>query len=225
MRNSTSPGSNRRRAGVRRHVVRIAHKDFRIVAGSRFKHTPKILSDNILDVEERPTSFDGDTVADIRLGVTRLAHRLRAERPAGALSVNKTSVLGHLYRHGPSTPKEIAVADFQPPQALTRVFAELEAGGLITRARSDSDGRASLLTLTQKGREALSHDMDQRDRWLGEALAELTVTEVELLRVAARLMDRMAATGTSDERTADGGAKPREPSTATTAPDFASNSK
>lgn len=132
--------------------------------------------------------------ADIRRGVVRLAHRLRAERPASALSTNKVNVLGHLYRNGPTTPGAVAAAERQHPQSLTRVFAELEAAGLVIRTRSDQDRRASVLTATEAGRAALIHDMAQRDRWLTGALEQLTTTELEVLRLAAVLMDRIADT-------------------------------
>ncbi|MDN3354392.1 MarR family winged helix-turn-helix transcriptional regulator [Actinomadura sp. DC4] len=133
-------------------------------------------------------------VAEIRRGVTRLAHRLRAERPAGALSANKINVLGHLYRRGPSTPGEVAAAAFQQPQSLTKAFAELEAAGLVTRRPSDHDRRASVLTITETGCDALTRDMAQRETWLAEALTGRTRAEVELLRVAAVLMDEIADT-------------------------------
>jgi DNA-binding MarR family transcriptional regulator len=130
--------------------------------------------------------------AALRRGTTRLGRRLRAERSSTALSGNKVSVLGYLHRFGPGTPGEIAAADGQRPQSLTRVFAELELAGLITRTRSDRDGRAAVLELTAAGRETLYADMAQRDRWLAGALGTLTDTEVEVLRLAGALMDRLA---------------------------------
>ena len=124
--------------------------------------------------------------------MTRLAGRLRAERPAEALSSNKINVLAHLYRRGPSTPKEIAVAEHQHPQSLTRVFADLEGAGLLSRVRSDVDGRAYVLALTRDGMRVLTGDMAQRDGWLAEALTRLTPAEAGVLRIAAGLMDRLA---------------------------------
>jgi DNA-binding MarR family transcriptional regulator len=141
--------------------------------------------------------------ADVRRGAMRLARRLRAERPAGALSGNKVSVLAYLYRHGPATPGDVAAAECQHPQSLTRVFAELELAGLISRARSERDGRQAMLSLTQAGREALARDMAQRDRWLAAALADLTDAEAQILRVAATLLDRLAAAPTATRSEAD----------------------
>jgi DNA-binding MarR family transcriptional regulator len=51
-----------------------------------------------------------------------------------------------------------------------------------------------LLEITDAGRAALHRDMARRDAWLSGALAGLTETEQEVLRLAARLMDRLAET-------------------------------
>ena len=133
-----------------------------------------------------------EVVVDIRRGVTRLAHRLRIERSPGALSANKVLVLAFLYRNGPSTPGQIALGERQHPQTLTRVFADLEAEALITRVRSEQDRRAWVLHLTEQGRAALAADMAERDAWLTSALAPLTEAEVQLVRLAATLMDSLA---------------------------------
>jgi DNA-binding MarR family transcriptional regulator len=130
--------------------------------------------------------------ADIRRGVTRLAQRLRVQRPPGALSTNKISVLSHLYRHGPSTPGQVAAAEHQHPQSLTRTFAELQLAGMVSRSRSERDGRESVLALRPAGRDALTRDMAQRDSWLGEALSSLTAAEVGLLEIAARLLEQIS---------------------------------
>lgn len=137
-------------------------------------------------------AVSADAVVEIRRGVNRLAHRLRLERSPGALSANKIVVLAYLYRYGASTPGQIALGERQHPQTLTRVFADLEAEGLITRARSEQDRRAWLLGLTATGRAALAADMAERDAWLTSALAPLTAAEVQLVRLAAGLMDRIA---------------------------------
>ncbi|MFI1393338.1 MarR family winged helix-turn-helix transcriptional regulator [Streptomyces sp. NPDC020681] len=133
-----------------------------------------------------------ESVTEIRQGVTRLARRLRAVRAPGALSNNKLGVLGNLYRGGPASPGELAEAEHQQPQSLTRVFAELEADGLVSRARDQRDGRQSVLSLTPAGKDALRREVAERDAWLGSAMGELTETERQVLLLAARLMDRLA---------------------------------
>ena len=108
-------------------------------------------------------------------------------------------VLGYLARHGTSTPGEIAAADAQRPQALTKVFAELEADGLITRDRNERDGRGAMLTVTAHGTTALEADMRERDQWLAAALGDLSEAELGLLRLTGPLLDHLAdRTGTPD---------------------------
>lgn len=140
---------------------------------------------NMREAATNPTS-------DIRRGVMRLARRLRSERPVGSLSVNKLSVLGTLGRLGPLTAGAVAEVERQRPQSLTRVFAELEIEGLITRARSERDRRESVLTITESGRRAVATDIAHRDAWLDEALTTLTDTEVQLVALAADIMERLA---------------------------------
>ncbi|MEV6539775.1 MarR family transcriptional regulator [Streptomyces sp. NPDC051665] len=131
--------------------------------------------------------------ARIRRGVVLLNRRLRQERGNEAgLTPNQLIVLGHLHRHHSATPGEIAAAERQRPQSLTRVFGELEAEGLITRAPDTVDRRQSVLTLTAKGRRALDLDMGERDAWLAEALASLSATERGVLELAGAIMERLA---------------------------------
>ncbi|GAA4602139.1 MarR family transcriptional regulator [Actinoallomurus liliacearum] len=140
--------------------------------------------------DEDPELLEG--AAQVRQGVTRLGRRLRAARAPGALSANKLGVLSHLHQHGPATAGELAAAEYQQPQSLTRVFAELERAGLITRMRDDRDRRQSVLAITPAGTAALARDMAERDAWLASAMAGLSDTERQVLRLAGTLMDRLA---------------------------------
>ncbi len=135
---------------------------------------------------------DLDTARAVRQGVLRLARRLRGARSADALSPAKVGVLGYLFRHGAGSPGEIAAADGHRPQALTKVFAELEADLLITRTPNQHDGRGAVLELTDRGAQALKDDMRERDAWLATALGALTGTEAGLLRLAGPLLERLA---------------------------------
>jgi DNA-binding MarR family transcriptional regulator len=101
-------------------------------------------------------------------------------------------VLGHLRRHGPATPGEVAAAERQRPQSLTRVFAELQAEGLIAREPDTADRRQSVLSLTEAGRRALERDMAERDAYLSRALDSLSPTERGVLELAVALMERLA---------------------------------
>ncbi|CAG6391994.1 MarR family winged helix-turn-helix transcriptional regulator [Streptomyces cocklensis] len=143
--------------------------------------------------------MDGEIVPSevapaLRAGVLRLARRLRVERDRSALSNAKVAVLSHLARVGESTPLRVSREERQQPQSLTRVFAELEAGGLIDRRPDGKDGRQSVLTLTETGRASLAADMALRDRWLSEALTGLSTTELGVLVLAAGIIERIGET-------------------------------
>jgi DNA-binding MarR family transcriptional regulator len=131
----------------------------------------------------------------LRQGTTRLARRLRIERPEPAQTALEMGILAHLNRRGPTTPGALAAAERVQPQSLTRKLASLERQLLAVRQPDDRDRRRSLLAITEAGRQALTRDMRRRDAWLARAMAlRLTRAEQELLRIAGELMDRLADT-------------------------------
>jgi DNA-binding MarR family transcriptional regulator len=132
----------------------------------------------------------------VRRGVVSLGRRLRTERTPGGLTALELGVLGHLHRRGPLTPGDLAAAERVQPQSLTRTLTALQAARLTQREPDPADGRRSLLAITESGLAVLRAEMAQRDRWLAAAMAEhLTSTEIELLRLAGELMDRLADAG------------------------------
>jgi DNA-binding MarR family transcriptional regulator len=142
-----------------------------------------------------------------RRGATRLARRLRMERPSPPQARPEPSnlalsVLAHLHRRGPMSPGALAEAERLQPQSLTRTLARLERQHLVVRRPDARDHRRSLLALTEAGARALTADMRQRDDWLAAAMArQLTRAERELLRLAGDLMERLAE---SDEDASPG---------------------
>ena len=140
-----------------------------------------------------------ELIAQIRRGSTRLARRLRLERPDSAISLSKLAVLAHLRRWGAATPGELAAAERLQPQSLTRVIADLVADGMLTRHRDERDGRQHVLEITAAGTLALAEDMDARDEWLARAIEQegLTETELQVLYLAGALMDRLSGLGRS----------------------------
>jgi DNA-binding MarR family transcriptional regulator len=129
----------------------------------------------------------------VRRSVMSLGRRLKLERPAGGRTSLELSVLGHLHRRGELTPGDLAAAERVQPQTLTRTLTSLESAGLIARTIHPSDGRRVLLGLTEPGLAALRRDVAARDSWLAGAMtATLSQTELEILRLAAGLLERVA---------------------------------
>jgi DNA-binding MarR family transcriptional regulator len=136
----------------------------------------------------------------LRQGATRLARRLRIERPEAAQTSLEMGILAHLSRRGPTTPGALAAAERVQPQSLTRTLASLERQLLAVRQPDDRDHRRSLLAITDAGRQALARDMRGRDAWLARAMTlRLSRAEQELLRIAGELMDRLADTDTDTD--------------------------
>lgn len=131
-----------------------------------------------------------DTVAEIRQGVDRLASLMRSARPVNGISLGKVGVLNRLNQFGPMYADELATRINQPSRIIARIFAALEADGLIMDFPDESE-RASLMGITPAGREVLGREMETRDDWLASVLAELSETEQEVLRIAGRLMSRL----------------------------------
>jgi DNA-binding MarR family transcriptional regulator len=119
---------------------------------------------------------------------------MRAERLPDGLPTGRLAALAHLYRSGPCTPGAMAASLHVQPQSLTRTLASLQEEGLVSRIRDEADRRQHLIELTPTGFEAMARDVAHRDAWLRARMeAELNETEREVLRIAAGLLDRLAA--------------------------------
>lgn len=132
----------------------------------------------------------------LRLGVSRLSLRLRAQHPGRGQTLTRlaASVLANLRHDGPLTPTALAVIEGLQPQSLTRVLNELEERGRIVRSTNRKDRRSQDIAITGLGIEALDGHVQEGNRWLASALKTLTPTERGVLELAAGLMVRLAET-------------------------------
>lgn len=135
-----------------------------------------------------------DTVlaSELRTTVMRLARRLRAQRSDTSLSLGQLAVLGTLDRHGPLTPGELAAHERVQPPSMTRMVAALEMAGLVTRTDHPTDGRQVLVAVAPPGLELLRADRRRRDAWLAQRMRALDPADLEILRAAADVLNRLA---------------------------------
>ncbi len=122
----------------------------------------------------------------------RLARRLRSQRADTSLSLSQLAALGTLDRHGPLTPGELAVYERVQPPSMTRVVAALELAGMVTRTDHPTDRRQVLVAVSAEGRVLLRDDRKRRDAWLAQRMRDLDPADLEVLRQAARVLDRLA---------------------------------
>lgn len=140
------------------------------------------------------TTRDETAVASaLRLAVVRLARRLRGERSETSLTISQLAALSTLERIGPLTPSELAVAERVQPPSMTRIVASLEAAGLVTRTDHPSDGRQVLLAAGPAGAALVREERRRRDAWLTRRLSDLSREDLDVLRRAAVVLERLAA--------------------------------
>ena len=141
-----------------------------------------------------PTRSETAVASALRLAVMRLARRLRGERSDSSLTISQVAALSTLERSGPLTPRELAAAERVQPPSMTRITASLEAAGLVTRTDHPSDGRQVLLAASPEGAAMVREDRRRRDAWLAQRLHDLPPEELEVLRRAAVVLERLAVT-------------------------------
>jgi DNA-binding MarR family transcriptional regulator len=136
-----------------------------------------------------------ETADRLRRATTLLARRLRRLRADHGVSAAKLSVLGQLYRaQRDVTAVELARWENLQPQSLTRIIAELEEQGLLSRKPDSADRRQILIAITDAGRALLAQDARAQTIWLAKTIdAQLTGTEQALLHLAIGLLDRVGA--------------------------------
>ena len=123
----------------------------------------------------------------MRLGVTRLARRLRQEGGSG-LSPTLQAALGTIANHGPLTPSELAERErIQRPNA-TKVITRLEGERLVTRTEAPADRRSTLIAISDEGQRLLSETRTKKDAYLAERLEQLSQREQQTL---ADLLERL----------------------------------
>jgi DNA-binding MarR family transcriptional regulator len=128
----------------------------------------------------------------IRLAVVRLGRRLRAQRTSSTVTLTQFSAMSTLKKCGPMTPGELAAKEVVQPPSMTRVIAALEETGYVSRRPHPTDGRQSIVELTDDGLAYVLADISAREAWLDKRLAELTEAERRTLAEAAEIIDRMA---------------------------------
>jgi DNA-binding MarR family transcriptional regulator len=142
------------------------------------------------------TRSDAGLATALRISVSRLARRLRAERFAKGLepglSDTQLAALASLERHSAMTPGELADHEKVQPPSMTRVIAALEELGLIMRAPHATDRRQVVLTVTDRGREVVHQSRRLREEWLAKRLRELTPQERAALRAAAPILEKLS---------------------------------
>jgi DNA-binding MarR family transcriptional regulator len=140
---------------------------------------------------------DTDLATTMRISISRLARRLRVERlglgeTESVLSDIQLAALAALERHESMTPGELAEHEKVQPPSMTRVIAVLEERGLVRRTPHATDRRQVVLTVTPEGSDLVQRVRRRREAWLAQRMQELVPEELEILRAAAPILEKIS---------------------------------
>lgn len=121
-----------------------------------------------------------------------LIRKLRQAPQTGELPFPESLALSRLDRGGPATSSELARAERISPQSMGTTIAELERRGLVAREKDPEDGRRIVLSITETGRRVVHDRRGKRTEVIARALGGFTPEELEQLRAAAPLLERLA---------------------------------
>lgn len=142
------------------------------------------------------SEIDPGLATSLRISVSRLARRMRAERVAQGLqpelSDTQLAALAALEKHDGMTPGELADHEKVQPPSMTRVVAALEGRGLVRRTPHPTDRRQAVLTVTDQGRDFVQQVRQLREAWLALRLQELSPQERAVLQAAIPLLARLS---------------------------------
>jgi DNA-binding MarR family transcriptional regulator len=133
---------------------------------------------------------DRDLVESLRLAVGRLARRLRQQNE-GEITASQFSALSSISHYGPVTLGKLASVERLRPPTVTRMVSFLEESGLVLRRPDAEDRRICRVELTDLGRDLLERSRSRKDAYLATRLATLAPQELDVLRDATAVLERL----------------------------------
>jgi len=140
-------------------------------------------------------------VTRLRVALARLSRRLRRHELAG-LTPTQLAALATIEKAGPMRLGDLAAAEGIAPSTLTRLVTALEESGYVRRCADPSDARASTITITAHGQDALDRIRTENTLMLTASLELLTREQRSALAAALPVLEQLAeaAPGASGSR-------------------------
>ncbi len=143
-----------------------------------------------------PSTADTTELASrLRLGVTRLARRLRQEAEPG-ITPSLLIALSSIDRAGAMTIGELSAVEQVQPPTMTRIVAALVEAGLVVREPDPADRRVAWVRVTPEGAKLLQRSRKRKDVYLAKQLRALEPHELAVLDEATGILERLVAGGT-----------------------------
>ena len=130
-------------------------------------------------------------VTRLRVALARLSRWLRRHELAG-LTPTQLAALATIGKTGPMRLGDLAAAEGIAPSTLTRLVTALEDSGYVRRLADPSDARASTLSITPHGQDALQRIRAETTLMLTASLDLLTPDQRSALAAALPVLERLA---------------------------------
>jgi DNA-binding MarR family transcriptional regulator len=139
-----------------------------------------------------PVPVEQLTVAALSQSIHRLSRRLRKHAQL-QLTASQMSALTTVEKHGVLRLGELTRAEQVGKSTMTRLVAKLAEAGYLERLVDPSDGRGSLVSLTEHGAAALRSAASRQHAYLGRQLDALDDADREVLLAAAPVLEKLLA--------------------------------
>ncbi len=124
----------------------------------------------------------------LRLGVTRLARKLRQEAEPG-ITPSLLSALSAIERSGPMTIGDLCGAEQVQPPTMTRIVAALVESGHARRDVDAEDRRVAWVRVTPDGARFLATTRKRKEAYLARRLRGLEPDRLAMLDAAADILE------------------------------------
>jgi len=139
------------------------------------------------------TSLTIDTTelaSRLRLGVTRLARKLRREAEPG-ITQSQLSGLATIERRGPMTIGELSGVEQVQPPTMTKIVAALVEAGLVARETDPDDRRMAWLRATAEGVKLLERSRKRKEAYLAKRMRSLEPRQLAVLQEATEILEQI----------------------------------
>ena len=139
-----------------------------------------------------PVPVEESTAAALSQSIHRLSRRLRKHAQMD-LTASQMSVLTTVEKHGVLRLGELTRVEQVGKSTMTRLVAKLAEAGYLERLVDPSDGRGSLVSLTDHGAAALRAAAARQHAYLGRQLDALDAADREMLLAVAPALEKLLA--------------------------------
>lgn len=137
---------------------------------------------------------DPSAVAErVHAAAIRLLRSMRAVDVESGLSGPKLSALSVLAFGGPQSLSALARAEQVRAPTMSKLVADLEAEGLVSKRADKGDKRGVVIEVTPRGRALMEAGRARRLALLRRRFSAFSKAEIATLATAAELMARAAA--------------------------------